>query len=257
MSEIGWPQLAALIDDEKGRKEAESILEGLEKDEREFARRQEIPVAFDGMLSKVAQSRTVHYDNAQEQTKSAVTVKGGLLHRAGGELVDTAASSTYFSRTGVEIFVVSLTGEIHMGSHKIGKYHHSSLLGGASVAMGGEMKVNNGRIEWISNKSGHYLPNADQVIQFLHWLKKDGVELDFAIQGGWDIPDYPLAEAALQDGKKGATKYHTLKLSTVVKAHIEQVGRRKVSALLETLGFKFGLGTDEVVDSTGKSIQAS
>ena len=121
------------------------------------------------------------------------------------------------------------------------------------------MKVNNGRIEWMSGKSGHYMPTLVQLIQFLHWLKKDGVELDFAIRGGLggDIPEYPIAEAALLDGKKQATTYHTLKLNTLVKAHEKKVGRRKVAALLETLGFKFDplLITEDVVDSTGKSLE--
>src|SRR5262249_40216433 len=62
---------------------------------------------------------------------------------------------------------------LHVASHITGQYHHSSLLAGANVACAGEIEIGaDGKILWLSNKSGHYKPNVDHVFQVLNQLQK-------------------------------------------------------------------------------------
>jgi len=220
------------------------------EDRYEFCRRQEFPLDKDDMLGDIS-GRMVHYDNEEEQKQSTVVVKDGRLYRAGGELVDTGKSSTFFSGNGVEIFVASESGEIHMASHKVGKYHHSSLLAGAQVSLGGEMKVTAGRIDWISNKSGHYTPSKDHLVQFLHWLGKDGMDLnDVEVKAGFGVPGgrkaaeivEGLTEHGMQDQKQG---FEALKLRAMMEGYEEQfgLGDESVEKFLDSKGWFWSLGS--------------
>ena len=153
-------------------------------------RRQDFPFNESGVVNKtVLDARVVEYDTTPEtQAASTVTVSGGRLkrsatHAQAGADVDTAASVTHAAGLGWEIFVVGPGGDLHMASHKIGKFHHSSLLGGGSVAMAGELQVNGGVVTTMSNKSGHYSPTAQAFIRFLKVLEAQGLPLGFNVQG--------------------------------------------------------------------------
>jgi hypothetical protein len=63
----------------------------------------------------------------------------------------------------------------------VGHRHHSSLLAGIPVACAGELEAQNGTLKWLSNKSGHYAPNVDHLLQILHMLQKKLVPLTFAL----------------------------------------------------------------------------
>lgn len=164
-------------------------LHELVEEQREFIKRQAIPINGDDTLDTAKlDQRTVEYDRTPAAQKaSTVTISGGRLlrdptHQTKGAPVDTSGGVTHFRGAGHEIFVVGPSGDIHMGSHKVGQYHHSSLLAGSSVVMAGEMKVTDGRVEYVSNKSGHYLPSRYQMTNFLKALQSAGVPLDFRIE---------------------------------------------------------------------------
>ena len=192
--------------------------------------REEIDVRDDGTLAdpNALKERKVEYDtDADAQAKTLVTFRGGKLHRSEASGIpgpaDTQDGVTHFSGAGWEIFVVSTDNEIHMASHKIGKYHHSSLLGGKEIAMAGELKVEAGKIVRMSAKSGHYKPSRSSCAQFLHWLEKDGIPLDFLFST-FDSAPMP-ADMFVQGfnsakGKKAITSqsYESLKTEAVVQA---------------------------------------
>jgi len=87
------------------------------------------------------------------------------------EPYDTKDSSTVFAGPGYAIYVMTGDGEIYASEHKLGKFHHSSLLGGAESASAGEIKVSEGQFMEISNKSGHYKSEvkhlAQAILQFI------------------------------------------------------------------------------------------
>ncbi|MGJ5817791.1 hypothetical protein [Paludibaculum fermentans] len=136
---------------------------------------------LDGKLDWGASDRLVVYDaTAAEQKMTQLRIINGLFYTddAGMKPFDTSTSSTFHSGLGFVIYVMSEEGHIHAANHSIGHRHHSSLLAAASTAGAGELKVTNGRLMWISNKSGHYFPGNAHFVQTLHQLQKENVNLD-------------------------------------------------------------------------------
>lgn len=152
----------------------------------EKAQLQDIVINAKGELDMAAlAARLVEYDDTSAaQDKTLVSFSGGKLKRSAthdtpSADVDTSASVTQHTGKGWEIFVMSPTGALHMASHKIGKYHHSSLLAGGATSAAGTIKATGGTIEKLNNKSGHYRPGEAQMRQALHQLQKVGVSLNF------------------------------------------------------------------------------
>ena len=57
---------------------------------------------------------------------------------------------------------------------KSGRIGHATFFGGKPVLFPGEMYVNHyGVIEWISNRSGNYMPNATHFVNFYKFLRDD------------------------------------------------------------------------------------
>lgn len=191
---------------------------------------------------------TVIYDyDAARRGMTRVEFRGGqpLLK---GQPLDTENMVTHFSGLGKAIYVVSFEGNLHVASHVVGHYHHSSLLAGAHVAGAGEIEVSNGRVMWISNKSGHYRPSINHLCQTLHLLQKKGVPMTFrvsvlgAINGNFesvhaslkaldlaDEPDYELAkllcyERYLTDAVLGTNGWRWRQHATVEKAGVYTIG---------------------------------
>jgi hypothetical protein len=73
-----------------------------------------------------------------------------------GHNVTTQNLKTHFSGRGWGIFVCDPTGNLYLGTHKLGRFHHSSFLEGTAVIAAGEMVVDNGQILLITTKTGHY-----------------------------------------------------------------------------------------------------
>lgn len=96
----------------------------------------------------------------------------------GTEPYDTGEAYSNHSGKGWAIFVMDDEGRIYAGSHKVGRFHHSSFLAGADVAAAGELKVADGEVRQVTNKSGHYHPGAAESLQFFHELARRGVDLD-------------------------------------------------------------------------------
>lgn len=129
--------------------------------------------------------RVVEYDNTYEKIgMTMVHFMGGRLFRdkACRQPLDTKKMVTHFSGPGKAIYVMGRTGNIHVSSHSVGYRHHSSLLAGTNVAGAGELQVENGRLTWISNKSGHYAPSVVHLLQTLHQLQKNGVPMTFKVK---------------------------------------------------------------------------
>lgn len=112
----------------------------------------------------------------QERQPYLLAIDKGLIKQA-GKPFDTTQMSTAFSGAGSAIYVLSPDGLMYSGSHKVSKFHHSSFLAAADAAGAGELKVTNGKISEISNKSGHYRPGIPQLVQTLEFLQSKGVDL--------------------------------------------------------------------------------
>ena len=144
-------------------------------------------------------ARKVEYDSSLEQQGlTRITFQGGLMH-LGGKPFDTSKMVTHFSGPNHAIYVMSKEGNFHVSSHAVGHRHHSSLLGGQPVACAGEMKVQEGRLMFLSNKSGHYHPDKRHFFQTLAELRARDVPMTFAIKTHPDNETFAHAQEFLEE----------------------------------------------------------
>ncbi|QDT06971.1 hypothetical protein K227x_53950 [Rubripirellula lacrimiformis] len=114
--------------------------------------------------------RGVAYLDEQARKRYRVIKDGALLFQA-SQPVDTAAMSTAESGPGWAIFVLSRHDVFYTGSHRIGRFHHSSFLEGNPVKGAGEWKVKAGRLQVVTAKSGHYRPEMQHFVTCLKKLR--------------------------------------------------------------------------------------
>ena len=142
---------------------------------------------------ETAMSPKVIRIRADAEEASVATRRGGALlkwladgaerlethrHRQ-NELVGTGQMCTFASGKGVAM-VVMRDGKnegMYIHSHIKDRFHHSSIFAGEPVHFAGEIKVSQGRIEWISNKSGHYQPGLRETFGVLEFLQNQGCNL--------------------------------------------------------------------------------
>lgn len=159
---------------------------------RQWLHRENATLTVDGHIVWSKSHRQVVYDHDLEaQNFTRLTFQGQVAYTADGKLLDTRGMVTHFSGPGFAIYVMSEEGHFHVSSHSVGFRHHSSLLAGGKVAAAGELKATDGRITWISNKSGHYAPDPYHLLQAIHglWLNMGRTLPNLAglcIDGTWD-----------------------------------------------------------------------
>jgi hypothetical protein len=125
----------------------------------------------------------IYYDSeARQAGKEVIVIGNRLLYAETRKPVDTGRMVSHFAGPGNAIYVMSSTGRLYLASHSVGVYHHSSLLAGAPVACAGEIRVTNGLISYLSNKSGHYVPQQINFFQVLGMLQECGSDLHFPVK---------------------------------------------------------------------------
>jgi len=75
-------------------------------------------------------------------------------------------------------YVWTTCGTLLAGEHKENHLHHSSFVGGADIRCAGMIKVKRGKVEMISNNSGHYRPSVENLKEFAKWLHGRNVFYD-------------------------------------------------------------------------------
>jgi hypothetical protein len=102
---------------------------------------------------------------------------GAVTQGDSNEPYDTSALFSKFKGKGWAIYVMDAQGRLFAAQHKVGLFHHSSFLAGGVVAGAGEIKVAGGKVEGITNKSGHYTPTTAEMLQVFAELSNRGVDL--------------------------------------------------------------------------------
>ncbi len=111
------------------------------------------------------------YDS-KRATEKAVADKKYALYRAVTDTRDAQGSLP-------AIWAMDLTGRLYVSSiQQPGLFNHSSLLAGRSVICAGEIIIIDGKIKFISNRSGHYLPPDKTLNIAIDKLREKGVKLD-------------------------------------------------------------------------------
>lgn len=122
----------------------------------------------------------VTYLTASELEETRVVVRDGKLYDSTGAPFDTGRGTSVWAGGDTRaIFVMDRYGNIYASNdHAVGRFHHSSFLGGKPVAGAGELKVEDGVLKLISDKSGHYRPPPECMRRVVAALKAAGVDVD-------------------------------------------------------------------------------
>jgi len=115
-----------------------------------------------------------------ERARFRITLKNGRMLDFLGKPFDTSKHCTNSAGKGFAIcaFVKdNENGGFFAHTHTVGHFHHSSFFAGEPVNFAGEIKVTNGRLEVVTQNSGHYKPNEMHLIAMLRFLRKCGFDL--------------------------------------------------------------------------------
>jgi hypothetical protein len=130
---------------------------------------------------KVFETKVEYLDKKSREPYEVFVGKDGKLVDFMGDPIDTSKAKTLATSVDGEaraIFVMSPDGKIYYSNNQIvGKFHHSSFLGGKDVAMAGELAVEEGFLKTINLHSGHYRPQKEQMRQVMLELKGRGADL--------------------------------------------------------------------------------
>ncbi|MEH1969805.1 hypothetical protein [Nostoc sp.] len=119
-----------------------------------------------------------YLESEAQRRPRGVTISGGTWTDAfGDDLSSEGMKALGAPENGNDwmIFVLSPDGKFYADAHTEGEYHHSSALAGIPIKGAGAIKVINGQLEAIADKSGHYKPNMHQMYTTLMHLEKLGV----------------------------------------------------------------------------------
>jgi hypothetical protein len=146
--------------------------------------------------NKVAREETgafmsgVTYLTEEMRPNFACPLTGGRLNYRGAPL-NTDKMETMFSGTGWGCWVQSPDDIFYTASHIKGKFHHSSFLEGAPVKAAGEWKVRDGKLLYITGKTGHYKCDIQALVNALSTLKRNGIELRQTLVIVWQNQSAP------------------------------------------------------------------
>lgn len=167
---------------------------------------------IDTYFLATATTPKVAYLDSTDRTDYQLTISGGKVKQRGTEF-DTSGMFSNGAGAGYSIFVMSPRGEMYANEHRPGLFHHSSFLAGLPTAAAGELQVKKGKLQMVTNKSGHYHPGAAETYQVLKELKSKGLPLSnfgLSVKGiPGDEPeakfngDYPKARAFADKYEEG------------------------------------------------------
>lgn len=81
------------------------------------------------------------------------------------------------------IFVMTPMGEIYFSDKPIFReFHHSSFIAGNDVAAAGELRIKDGKLLSVNNRSGHYRPTYAHILQFLLELQTQGLHTNYKLE---------------------------------------------------------------------------
>jgi len=128
-------------------------------------------------------------DAGREQHRLFVDADGNLRRASDNSLFDTSTANTVWGGDdgGRAIFVMDRDGNLYASNYQArGDFHHSSMLAGGEVAGAGEIRVDNGKIVDMTDKSGHYQPPADLNDNALDELRRQGLDIEGMKQYDFD-----------------------------------------------------------------------
>lgn len=132
---------------------------------------------LEGLYRVDEQKLCVRYLKPEERSQYEKHIESGMLVNHDGSDFSTADHES----TGVKgraAFVIGPDKKFYAGSHVTNQFHHSSFLSGGAVIAAGEIETDkSGKLLAISNKTGHYLSDAQTILDALTILEEKGIDL--------------------------------------------------------------------------------
>lgn len=148
--------------------------------------------------------RVEYLDETERERYRIVPVRGRLYTTEGIPFDTGAATSRWANADARAIFVMDEHGNLYASNtYRVGRFHHSSFLAGAPVAAAGEVTVLQGRLTFLSNRSGHYQPSPDTLKVVLRVLGESGIDVDSVEVESWGPA---TANAAGRTGRSGVAR---------------------------------------------------
>ncbi|MGE5380588.1 MAG: DUF4157 domain-containing protein, partial [Methylocystaceae bacterium] len=125
-----------------------------------------------------------YYQPQDKPNPYALEVSGGKIRHQGGEVLDTQGAVPGFlkDKFNRHMFTMGSKGDLYSADvtkeKRIhGRVHHTTMSGGQEQAAAGELRVNQGKLEAVSDGSGHYQPGTAMTYQALKNFETRGVDL--------------------------------------------------------------------------------
>lgn len=141
--------------------------------------------------------------NDDQKRTAKLVFRGGVAYRWQNILNPNSAFDVHTSK-GEEHFAMDKSGHIYTGTLGM-LFFHSSLLGFADAIAAGMMRVNGGKVVYLSNDSGHYKPDVGAMVRVLHQLQRYGVNVNAIVVDRKHTPG--LADSRFQGSEILAGDY--------------------------------------------------
>jgi len=136
-------------------------------------------VCFSEMKNEASYMRgTIFYQDQSKIKNIALHYSKEGLKDSKGQLISSSGNYVFNSKG--ELFYIPILGYGLIIQNEQGEavvLHHSSLVAGKPVSCAGTISISNGKIEEITNTSGHYKPSEKDFSKMLRKLVKTGVDL--------------------------------------------------------------------------------
>ena len=130
----------------------------------------------------------VEFLTPQEQKELKLSFRNGLAHKwtfdaqkkkGSIQKYDTKSfGDAHRSEYGASLYVMDRNGAIYVYGQDTEKVlKHSSLLAGAGALCAGTMRIEDGKVKWLTGRSGHYQPTVDNIVSVLERLRQYQVDL--------------------------------------------------------------------------------
>ncbi|MEU7632434.1 hypothetical protein AB0C34_20975 [Nocardia sp. NPDC049220] len=120
----------------------------------------------------------IRYYDEEQRKQFLVEIREGRLYDAKGELLNTRRPGrNRLDRRRRAIWVMDHEGNLLVTLPRT-DIHHSSLTAGGPVAGAGSLKVTMGRLDLLTDVSGHYRPDRKYTQQVVDRLRAHGLSVD-------------------------------------------------------------------------------
>jgi hypothetical protein len=130
------------------------------------------------------------------------------------------------------IFVISPHEEIYVGVYDRGIFNHSSFLSGAPALSAGGLIFKEGKLQSISDKSGHYESNQNMMVKALEIFQKQGIDLSKVELTLNDHPQSKKKQIKINNALKFLEKAKATEEKLTQHGHYQQIAQKDVEAKL-------------------------